>query len=87
MAEPNAHMNLSDRMAIIEIDARGVPCPGPIVEAFEAINEAQSGDIINIQADDRGFIRDIQNLCSKTGNELLTLDDGGEIIKASIRKV
>lgn len=73
-------------MATIEIDARGLPCPGPIVEIFKAISTIQAGDIINIEADDRAFISDIKNYCGKTGHKLLKLDDNIDIIKATIQK-
>ena len=74
-------------MAVIEIDARGMQCPGPIVEVFKAINAGQTGDEINIQVTDRGFVQDIQAWCRKTGHELVSLDDKSNIIRATIRKV
>ena len=74
-------------MASVEIDARGMQCPGPIVEVFKAAKAAKPGDEINIQVTDRGFVEDIQAWCRKTGNELVTLDDKSNIIKATIRKV
>ena len=73
-------------MAVKEIDARGMQCPGPIVEVFKAMKEAQPGDEINIQVTDRGFVEDIQAWCRKTGNELVSMDDKTNIIRATIRK-
>lgn len=73
-------------MAVKEIDARGMQCPGPIVEVFKAAKAAQPGDVINVQVTDKGFIEDIKTWCRKTGNELVSLEDG-QIIKATIKKV
>ena len=73
-------------MAIIEIDAKGMQCPGPIVEVFKAAKAAQPGDEIKIQVSDRGFLEDIKTWCRKTGNELVSLEEG-QTIKATIRKV
>ena len=73
-------------MAVKEIDARGMQCPGPIVEVFKAVKAAQPGDEFNVQVTDKGFIEDIKTWCRKTGNELVSLEDG-QIIKATIRKV
>lgn len=73
-------------MAVKEIDARGMQCPGPIVEVFKAAKAAQPGDEINVQVTDKGFIEDIKTWCRKTGNELVSLEDG-QTIKATIRKV
>ena len=73
-------------MAVKEIDAKGMQCPGPIVEVFKAMKVAQPGDIFNIQASDQGFIEDIKTWCKKTGNELVSLEEG-QTIKATIKKV
>lgn len=72
-------------MAVKEIDARGLQCPGPIVEVFKAINALKSGDEVRIQVTDRGFLEDVKTWCRKTGNELVSLEDGHPI-KAVIRK-
>lgn len=72
-------------MAVKEIDARGMQCPGPIVEVFKAVKAAEPGDEINVLASDRGFLEDIKAWCRKTGNELVSLEDG-QTIKAIIRK-
>ncbi len=72
-------------MAVKEIDARGMQCPGPIVEVFKAIKAAQPGDEIKIQVTDKGFLEDIKTWCRKTGNILVSLEDG-QPIKATIRK-
>ena len=73
-------------MVVKEIDARGMQCPGPIVEVFKAMKTAQPGDEVNIQVSDKGFLEDIKTWCRKTGNELVSLEDG-QTIKALIRKV
>ena len=74
-------------MAIIEIDAKGMQCPGPIVEVFKAAKAAQPGDEINVQVTDKGFLEDIKTWCKKTGNELVSLEENTNIIKATIRKL
>ena len=73
-------------MAVKEIDARGMQCPGPIVEVFKAMKAAQPGDEINILVSDKGFLEDVKTWCRKTGNELVSLEDG-QTIKATIKKV
>jgi len=73
-------------MAEINLNCKGLQCPGPIMQVFKAAKEAQSGDIINIKVSDRGFAKDIQAWCKKTGNELLELTDTENEIKARILK-
>jgi TusA-related sulfurtransferase len=72
-------------MNVKEIDARGMQCPGPIVEVYKAINALKSGDMVKIQVTDKGFLEDVKTWCRKTGNELVSLEDGA-VIKATIRK-
>lgn len=73
-------------MAEIKVNAKGMQCPGPIVEVFKAVNAAQPGDIIQAEATDRGFLEDIKAWCRKTGNELVSLEDKGSYISASVKK-
>jgi TusA-related sulfurtransferase len=73
-------------MATREIDARGMQCPGPIVEVFKAMNASNPGDEVRIQVTDRGFLEDIKTWCRKTGNELLSLEEKDKIIRATIKK-
>ncbi|WP_422447620.1 sulfurtransferase TusA family protein [Thermoanaerobacterium sp. DL9XJH110] len=72
-------------MAEIKIDAKCLQCPGPIVQLFNAARNAKSGDIIVVEATDRGFYKDVQAWCRKTGNELISLEDG-DVIVARVKK-
>jgi tRNA 2-thiouridine synthesizing protein A len=74
-------------MADQKIDAKGLQCPGPIVATFKAMKEMQAGDGLTVEATDRGFIKDIEAWCHKTGNKLLSLEDANDVITAKIEKV
>ncbi len=71
-------------MADIHLNCKGLQCPGPIMQVFKASKEASLGDVIHIKVTDRGFSKDIQAWCKKTGNELLELVDGDTEIQAKI---
>jgi len=73
-------------MAEIIINARGLQCPGPIVQLFTQSKQASSGDVIKIEVTDHGFTKDVNAWCKKTGNELLEHKEEGGVIYASIRK-
>jgi len=73
-------------MAEIQINARGLQCPGPIVQLFNQSKQAGSGDLIKIEVTDHGFTKDVQAWCKKTGNELVELKEEGGVIYATIRK-
>lgn len=68
------------------INARGLQCPGPIVELFKTTKAAESGDVIKIEVTDCGFSKDINAWCKKTGNELVSLEEVDGVIKAVIKK-
>jgi tRNA 2-thiouridine synthesizing protein A len=69
-------------MAMIEatrsIDARGMPCPGPLMSLIGAIRESQVGDVIAVLSSDEGSKTDIPAWVAKAGQELVetTPDDG-----------
>ena len=70
-------------MANINLNCKGLQCPGPIMEVFKAAKAANSGDVLNVQVTERGFSKDIKAWCKKTGHTLESLDEG-DIITAKI---
>ena len=65
----------------LELDARGLNCPLPILRAKKSINELSSGQLLNIIATDPGSVKDFQAFCKQTGNELLESSEAnGEFI-------
>jgi TusA-related sulfurtransferase len=52
------------------IDARGMPCPGPLMSLIGAIREGRSGDIIEVLSSDAGSATDIPAWVAKAGHEL-----------------
>jgi tRNA 2-thiouridine synthesizing protein A len=73
-------------MAEHVINARGLQCPGPIVQLFKTSKAAAAGDLLKIEVTDQGFKKDIQAWCRKTGNELLELAEENGVIFATIKK-
>lgn len=71
-------------MAEVNLNCKGLQCPGPIMQVFKAAKEAQSGDVINVKVSDRGFAKDIQAWCKKTGHELQELNETDTEITAKI---
>jgi tRNA 2-thiouridine synthesizing protein A len=57
--------------ADIEVDARGLNCPLPILKAKKALNTMQSGQTLRVVATDAGSVRDFQAFAKQTGNELV----------------
>ena len=55
----------------VELDARGLNCPLPILRAKKALNGIESGRVLRIVATDPGSVKDFQAFAKQTGNELL----------------
>jgi tRNA 2-thiouridine synthesizing protein A len=63
----------------IELDARGLNCPLPILRTKKALNTMTSGQVLRIMATDPGSVRDFQAFSRQTGNALLaSTAEGGE---------
>ena len=73
--------------AEIEVDARGLNCPLPILKAKKALNTMQSGQTLLVVATDAGSVRDFQAFAKQTGNELVEQQSvGAEFIHLMRRR-
>lgn len=77
---------LNSEVAVIEVDACGLSCPGPIMKLAKTMNEANLGDIVTITATDNGFAADIKTWCLKKGHRLLEFDNTSRTIRAVLIK-
>lgn len=61
------------------LDCYGLFCPEPLFQTREKIDELNSGDILEVLADDPAADEDIKRFCKRTGNKLLKSEkkDGG----------
>jgi len=62
----------------VELDARQLACPLPILRAKKSLSQMNSGEVLRITATDKGAPNDFAEFCLKTGNKLLssTAQDG-----------
>jgi TusA-related sulfurtransferase len=70
----------------VDVDARGLKCPLPIVRLTKAVKLAAIGDRIQVLADDPAFEPDVRAWCRKTGNALVGLTSERGVTTAVIRK-
>lgn len=70
----------------VQIDARGLKCPGPVLELKAAIGAADSGQLIQIIADDPHARLDFQVFCARTGHHWVALHEGEQSFTVLIRK-
>lgn len=53
------------------IDARGMPCPGPLMNLIGAIRQGEVGQVIEVLSSDEGSKTDIPAWIAKAKHELL----------------
>ena len=75
-----------DASQMVEVDACGLQCPGPIMRLKDEIDKVNPGDVIKIEASDPGFYNDAKSWVNMTGNELLDIKSESGVITAEIRK-
>ncbi|HEY5527636.1 MAG TPA: sulfurtransferase TusA family protein [Candidatus Anoxymicrobiaceae bacterium] len=68
------------------LDCMGLYCPMPIVKTAQAIKELESGQVLEVVADDQGIKSDMPAWAKKTGNEFLGAEESGGEIKVYVRK-
>lgn len=56
---------------VIQLDACGLSCPGPIMKVSAKMKELKAGDVLEVMVTDPGFLNDIKAWCENTGNTLL----------------
>jgi len=71
---------------VVEVDASGLQCPGPIMRLKNEIDRLSDGDTLRITASDPGFAKDVPAWCNMTGNKLLDVSTQDKKIIALIQK-
>ncbi len=61
----------------IELDARGLNCPLPILKAKKALSGMMSGQTLRVVATDASSVRDFQAFAKQTGNALVEQTTAG----------
>lgn len=70
----------------VEVDARGLNCPLPILKAKKALAGMQSGQLLRVLATDPGSMRDFQAFARQTGNELVEQQQDAGAIAHVLRR-
>jgi rhodanese-related sulfurtransferase/TusA-related sulfurtransferase len=68
------------------LDAKGLSCPMPIVKTKKAINGLEAGQVLEVQATDKGSKADIKAWAGRSGHQYLGTIEDGEVLKHYLRK-
>ncbi|MEP9405475.1 sulfurtransferase TusA family protein [Peribacillus frigoritolerans] len=72
----------SDKM----LDAKGLACPMPVVKTRKAMNDLQTGQVLEIHVTDKGAKADLAAWSRSGGHELVETAEENDILKFWIRK-
>ncbi|WP_068672205.1 sulfurtransferase TusA family protein [Oceanobacillus sp. Castelsardo] len=70
----------------LQLDAKGLACPMPIVKTKKAITDLEEGQVLEIQATDKGSKADLAAWASSVGHQYLGTVEDGEVLYHYIRK-
>lgn len=68
------------------LDAKGLACPMPIVKTKKAMGEMEKGQILEVQATDKGAKNDMSAWTKSGGHELLEIVEDNGVLKFFIKK-
>jgi tRNA 2-thiouridine synthesizing protein A len=73
-------------MADIQVDARGLNCPMPIVKTAQAVKAMASGQTVEVLATDPGSVKDFAAWAKTTGNSIVEQTADGGVYRFVMQK-
>ncbi|MCW9034435.1 MAG: sulfurtransferase TusA family protein [Alphaproteobacteria bacterium] len=70
----------------VELDAKGLTCPMPILKAKKAIKGMGGGEMLKIESTDAGSVADFESFCRNGGHELMESNEDGGVYTFLIKK-
>ncbi|HTH98253.1 MAG TPA: sulfurtransferase TusA family protein [Stellaceae bacterium] len=67
-------MDIEDGAAVVELDARGLNCPLPVLKARKLFKTVPAGGYLRVLATDPGAPKDFEHFCATTGATLIGVD-------------
>lgn len=68
------------------LDCKGLACPMPIVKTKKAMDQLEAGQVIEVQATDKGSLADIKGWAKNTGHQYLGTIEEDNVLKHYLRK-
>lgn len=68
------------------LDCKGLSCPEPVLKTKMAMNDLQSGQVLEMLSTDPGSANDIAAWAKRTGNEILETVEGDGVWQFFIKK-
>ncbi|MBM3585223.1 MAG: sulfurtransferase TusA family protein [Alphaproteobacteria bacterium] len=71
----------------VELDARGLKCPLPVLRARKAMQPLAEGDVLVVLATDPGAAADLRAFCDTTGHRWIGAREEGGVTAVEIAKM
>jgi tRNA 2-thiouridine synthesizing protein A len=68
------------------LDMTGYFCPEPVIRAGEEIPSIEVGQVLEVLADDPSSRSDIESWAKRTGHEIVSIDEEGDVLRFLIRR-
>jgi rhodanese-related sulfurtransferase/TusA-related sulfurtransferase len=68
------------------VNCQGLSCPMPIIRTKKAIEELEPGQVLEVQATDRGSLADLKSWTKSTGHHYLGTKGEGNVLIHYVRK-
>lgn len=72
--------------ADVQLDAKGLACPMPIVRTKKAMNDLQDGQVLEVQATDKGSKADLAAWAKTVGHQYIGTHEENGVLYHYIRK-
>ena len=72
--------------ADVQLDAKGLACPMPIVKTKKAMNDLQDGQVLEVQATDKGSKADLAAWAKTVGHQYIGTHEENGVLYHYIRK-
>ncbi|MUN29894.1 sulfurtransferase TusA family protein [Sulfuracidifex metallicus] len=69
------------------LDAKGLYCPGPVLETAKAVKQINIGEVLEVLATDPAAKPDIEAWARRTGNQILDIKQEGGITRILVKRV
>lgn len=70
----------------VMLDAKGLACPMPIVRTKKAMKDMESGQVLEVEATDKGSKADVKAWAESAGHQYLGTIEEGYVLKHYLRK-
>lgn len=69
------------------LDCKGLQCPLPVIKTAQEMKKIDVGQVLEVLATDPGVEPDMKAWSSRTGNELVKIEQAGDVFHVHLRRL